>query len=560
MKSRNFLNPLFTAFLLIFVFYFCFLPILSVILYGLNSSEQMVGLSEVLRAFGLLQHSVLLGFAVTVSSLFFGIITAFTLHRLKFRGRSAMKVLMLLPLVNPAFVGSISFIMLFGRRGLITYRMLGLNVSPFGWQGVFFLQTIGFTTLAYLIISGAVRHVDTNLEDAARNLGANEKQVFFRITLPMMKPEIASAGLLVFLGSMSDFTTPMVIGGNFRTLATDLYLQITGQYNMQLASISGIVLLIPCFLVFYLQSKYANRQSYLGDQSQSIGIEYTNILPLVAKSLILLILAMMSVFILNFLFVFVGAFTVSWGSDYSFTFAHLNTVLQSEPQKYLKPLLNSILLAITTGLGSALLGVIAAYLNERRRLKGGRLLETMAMLPAAVPGILFGVGCLVTFKYPFFGIGRYLLPDLEPVILLGTTAILYLVCIARNIHVSMKTCYAILQHIDPDIENAARNLGAGEAYIYHKITLPLLKDAFINSFIKIFSSTMTSLGVIIFLLMPSNKVIVQVLFQSMTGGLSLGVPAVLALMLSGLTLLLMLLFQLLAYGKSVILKIGRLNR
>ncbi|NCA95648.1 MAG: 30S ribosomal protein S2 [Methanomicrobia archaeon] len=114
--------------------------------------------------------------------------------------------------------------------------------------------------------------------------------------------------------------------------------------------------------------------------------------------------------------------------------------------------------------------------------------------------------------------------------------------------------------VDPEIEQAARNLGAGEWTIYRRVTLPLLKDAFANSFIKVFSSTMTALGVIIFLLMPRNKVIVQVLFQSMTGGLNLGVPAVLALMLSLVTLGLMLLFQLMIYGKDAWARLRRLGQ
>ena len=170
------------------------------------------------------------------------------------------------------------------------------------------------------------------------------------------------------------------------------------------------------------------------------------------------------------------------------------------------------------------------------------------------------MGYLVTFKYPFLGIGRYILTDLKPLILLGTSIIVYLSCISRNINVSMKSCYALLEHIDPDLENAAFNLGASKVQTYRYVIIPLLKDAFVNSYIKVFAGTMTSLGVIIFLLMPKNKVIVQVLFQSLTGGMALGVPAVLALSLSFLTLSLMLLFSLLAYGKDSLAKLWRLGK
>lgn len=560
MKKHFSFHQTTAAALMVFAIYFCLMPVFSVLVSGLQRGEGVIGAKEWSRALGLLGNSVGLAVVVTFSSLCLATMAAFTLHRTRFRGRQVCKLLMLLPLVNPSFVGSISFIMLFGRRGLITHQLLGLSISPFGWHGVFVLQSIGFTTLAYLMISAAVQNVDTQLEEAARNLGAQEREVFLRVTLPMMMPEILSAGLLVFLGSMADFTTPMIIGGNFRTLATDLYIQITGLYNLPLASFSGVVLLMPCLLVFVLQYRMAHRKRYYGDASQSTATVYEQLPVWLHRVLIGITVTMIGLFVINILFVFVGAFTVSWGADYSFTWKHLETVLESNLQKYLIPLWNSIALSVFTGVASSLLGVMAAYWIQRRMISYGKWLDAVTMLPATVPGILLGVGCLVTFRYPFFGIGKYVLTNQPPLILLGTTGIVYLVCIARNIHVSMKSCYAVLEHVDPEIEQAARNLGAGEWTIYRRVTLPLLKDAFANSFIKVFSSTMTALGVIIFLLMPRNKVIVQVLFQSMTGGLNLGVPAVLALMLSLVTLVLMLLFQLMMYGKGAFARWRRLGQ
>ena len=219
--------------------------------------------------------------------------------------------------------------------------------------------------------------------------------------------------------------------------------------------------------------------------------------------------------------------------------------------------MNSVVLSVVTGLASSLTGGVLAYLIQREKVRQSRWLDLMAMFPAAVPGILFGIGYLVTFKYPLFGIGKWIFTGVEPLILLGTSLIVYLICVARNINLSMKSCYALLEHIDPELENAACNLGASRFQIYRLVVLPLLKDAFANSFIKVFAGTMTSLGAIIFLLMPKNKVIVQVLFQSLTGGMSLGVPAVLALTLSLLTLVLMLFFQMLIYGKDSLSRIRR---
>lgn len=553
-KIFNKKTSLFIKFINMLVFilicYFCSLPVISVIFYGVNGNGKDVVLSDIINVLDLLKNSMVLGILVVFVALFFGIITTFTLHRINFKGRMLFRILILLPLINPSFVGSISFIMLFGKRGLITHDLLGLSISPFGFHGVFFLQVLGAVTMAYLIISSAIKNIDVSLEEAARNLGYGEFKVFLKVTLPLMIPEITTAGLLIFLSSMADFTTPMIIGGNFRTLATDIYIQITGLYNMKLASISGIFLLIPCFFAFFIQRYYIKKKRYNTDTTINSNIEYTKMNPFVKYIFITVTFLLMSVFIINILFIFVGAFTNNWGSDYSFTLKHVKRAFLDDFSKYLKPFINSVTLSVVTGLLSSFIGVMLAYLIQRKKIRATKMIDFMAMFPAAVPGILFGIGYLVTFKYPLFGIGKYVLKNQTPIILLGTTSIIYIVCVARNINISMKSCYALLEHIEDDIENAALNLGASKLRTYFTIVIPLLKDAFVNSYIKVFSGTMTTLGVIIFLLMPKNKVIVQVLFQSMTGGMNLGVPAVLSLTLSFMTLILMLVFNLIAYGKK----------
>ncbi|NCB71264.1 MAG: iron ABC transporter permease [Clostridia bacterium] len=560
MKNNSRLGNFFTVIIMIMLAYFCLMPVINVIIYGVAGEGKPLAESDILRLFGLLRDSTMLALGVTLASVFFGIVSTITLYRMNFRGRGFIRVLMLLPLVNPSFVGSISFIMLFGKMGLITHDILGLSVSPFGWHGVFFLQVLGSTTIAYLIISSAVRNTDISVEEAARNLGADERTVFMRVTLPMMIPEITSAALLVFLGSMADFTTPLIIGGKFRTLASDLYIQITGLYNMKMASITGIFLLIPCFMAFYAQRKFSKRRKFNLDQHGGSNVEYTRINKALKALMILKTCMVISVFAVNIIFIFVGAFTVNWGYDYTFTLKHFKTAFSVNLIKYLKPLINSITLSVITGIVSSLFGVILAYGIQRDRMIGKKIIDLMAMLPAAIPGILLGIGYLVTFKYPLFGIGKFVLKDVKPLILLGTTLIVYIACIFRNINISMKSCYALLEHVDSDIENASYNLGASKLQTYIWVIIPLLRDAFANSYIKVFSSTMTTLGVIVFLIMPKNKVIIQVLFQSMTGGLVLGVPAVLALTLSVITLALMLSFNVFVYGKEGIRKMGRGNR
>jgi iron(III) transport system permease protein len=144
---------------------------------------------------------------------------------------------------------------------------------------------------------------------------------------------------------------------------------------------------------------------------------------------------------------------------------------------------------------------------------------------------LFGIGYLLTFKHPLFGVGKYIFEGLDPIILLGTGIIIFIICIARYLNIGLKAGYALLEHLDPHLEEASYNLGVSEVKTFIKISLPLLKPAFITAFFKNFTTTMTTLGAIIFLLIPSNKVAVQQIFQRITSS-EIGVAAAMGILLS----------------------------
>lgn len=547
MRKERVLTVAVYCFLAFFVFYFALLPVINVVIYGIKSGEQIgVSYKGITRSLYHLKNSLLVSFIVTIVATLFGIIMAFTLKRIKFKGRCVLKILALLPLVNPPFVGSIAFIMLFGRRGLITHSFLGLNTSPYGWQGIVFIQVLGLGSLAYILISSSIGKIDISLEEAARNLGSSENRIFFTITMPMMFPEISSTALLVFLASMADFSTPLIIGGNFQTLASDLYIQITGMYDMTAASISGVFLLIPCVLAFIIQRYYIQKNTYFTDNLSLDNIEYKEINPYVKYSLISLTVIFVGFVFLKYVFILVGAFTKQWGYDYTFTLMHFKKIFDRD----LTPFINSVKLATCVAAISSFIGVLLAYILNNKRVFMKSFVDFMAVLPAAVPGILFGIGYLVTFKYPVLGIGKYIFVNNKPLILLGTTIIIYIICIARYMNVGLRSGYALLKHLDPDLEKAAYNLGASEIRTFFSVMLPLLREAFFAAFLKNFTTTMTTLGAIIFLLLPSNKVAVQQIFQIITSS-AIGVAASMSLLLSFLSLILLGFFYFIFYINSL---------
>lgn len=531
-----------------FLLYFVALPVISVIIYGVGSEDGMFfSMQDLGKSFGYLKNSLIVSVTVTVVSTLIGLVMAFTINRMSFVGRRIMKVLVLLPFINPPFVGSISYIMLFGKRGLITHQLLGLTISPFGLQGILVMQILGLSSLAYLLISSSIRKIDTNLEDAARNMGASESKVLRTVTLPMMMPEISGTALLVFLASMADFSTPLVIGGGFQTLASNLYIQITGRYDMTSAAISGIILLVPCVAVFLLHKYHISKRSYFSEDSMSTSIVYRNISKKVKFVMISVCAIFLCIIVIQYLFIVVGAMTKQWGHNYNLTFDHIKSLGGGK----FKPFLNSFKLASFSALIASAIGVVLAYIIKMCRPRFAAITDMLATLPAAIPGILFGIGYLVTFKYPILGIGRWWLQDVKGIVLLGTGIIIYLICIARFMNTGLRSGYALLEHVHPDLEKASYNLGAGVLETFYRVIAPLMKDAFYASFLRSFSNGMVTLGAIILLLIPSNKVAVQQIFQIITSS-STGDAAAMALVLSLMTCLFLGFYYMLFYSKDII--------
>lgn len=533
-----------------FLLYFVALPIVSVIIYGLaGENSAFNNIKGIGRSLGYLKNSLIVSVIVTAVATFIGLVMSFTLNRVTFTGRRIMKILVLLPFINPPFVGSISYIMLFGKRGLITHQLLGLTISPFGIQGILIIQILSLSSHAYLLISSSIRKIDTTLEDASRNLGASEWEVFRTVTLQMMRPEIFGTALLIFLESMADFSTPLVIGGSYQTLASDLYIQITGLYDMTTATISGIILLIPCVGVFMLHKYYFSKKSYFSEDSMSLDIEYKHISKKTKFYLVTFCGVFLSFVLAKYLFIVVGALTKSWGHDYTFTLEHIKAL---GGRKY-KPFVNSFKLATVSAFVASVTGVVLAYLIKVRQFKFSAIADFFATVPAAVPGILFGISYLVTFKYPLFGIGRLWLTETKGVVLMGSGIIIYLVCIARFMNTGLRSGYALFEHIHPDIEKASYNLGAGVIQTFVRIIIPLMKDAFSASFLRSFSSGMVTLGAIILLLIPSNKVAVQQVFQIITSS-DTGNAAAMALMLSLMTFVFLSGYNVLFNAKDIIVR------
>ncbi|WP_278524057.1 ABC transporter permease [Clostridium cochlearium] len=252
----------------------------------------------------------------TTTATILGFIYAYSLNYTNMPGKKFFRVVALLPTMAPSVVTGLAFIMLFGRRGIITYKLFNLSVDLYGWVGLWIVQSIAFFPLAYITISGVLKSISPNLELAAQNLGARGFTLFRTVTLKLATPGIASAYLLVAINSFADFGNPMLIGGNYTVLATEAYTQVTGNWDLEVAAALSLLLVIPTMLVFFIQKYYLSKKSYVTVTGKPVSGLNRDIVSKKVEKILFAICLIMSIIILMIIGVVVCfAFTKAFGAN-----------------------------------------------------------------------------------------------------------------------------------------------------------------------------------------------------------------------------------------------------
>lgn len=177
--------------------------------------------------------------------------------------RTLLMAVLLITMVSPPFVSSLAYIQLYGRRGWITHRLLGLRWNPYNCWGVIWMQGISFVPLNAIFLSGILSKLDTGSIRAARDLGASPGAILRDVVLPLIRPGILVSLLLSFVRSLADFGTPVIIGGRFNTIASDIYLQLVGYSNLEKSSAMNMFLMVPSIAAFFLYRYLMTRSDRL---------------------------------------------------------------------------------------------------------------------------------------------------------------------------------------------------------------------------------------------------------------------------------------------------------
>jgi iron(III) transport system permease protein len=442
-----------------------------------------------------LYHSLVVATLVSLIGTIIGFIYAYTITRTDIPFKGFFRMIATAPIISPPFVIALGVIFLFGNHGIIT-ECFNLNWDIYGLPGLVLTETLAYFPIAFMTLEGVLLKIDPAIEESALNLGASKLRTFFTVTLPLAIPGIASAVLLTFIRSLEDFGNPIVIQGDYNVLTVEAYLAVTGMYNMPLGATLALFLLVPTLVVFAVQKYWLAKKSYVTvtGRPTDVGLKSTE---KHIKYPLLAVIVILSLFV--FLFygvVLFASFTKLFGVDNRLSIENFSYAF-SVGVKYITDTLTIALIATPIG---GILATMIAYLVARKQFIGKGALEFISMLNFAVPGVVVGIGYILAFNTP-------------PLQITGTAAILVLVFVFRRMPVGIRGGIAELRQIEPAIEEASTNLGAGFFRSFGRVVLPLIAPAFLSGMIYMFVRCLTAISAVVFLVSSDRQLLTVALLD-----------------------------------------------
>jgi iron(III) transport system permease protein len=430
-----------------------------------------------------LRNSLWVSAMAMIFSLAVGIPFGFFTARFHLPGKSILKTLATLPLILPTFIGAEAWILLLGRKGLLTqlFHQIGISVPTiYGWPGIILVFTLQFFPYVFMMVSASINSIDRSLEESARNLGASSWRVFRTVTLPVVTPAIFGGALIVFYLSIENFGVPTLIGEDYKVLAVQAYNEFISEMggNPSMAGALSMVLVSITLTITILQKYWVERRSYAMSSLRPPEIRRLKPLPTFLIWSFCAFFVFLSLF--PFLVVIVSSVTKTQGPVMyfgQFSLKNLANAIQIAP----RPIFNSFFLATVTTLIGMVFGLAVSYLVVRRRGPATYLLDLLVLFPLIIAGTVLGIALAVTYNK-----GR--------IVLTGTWMILVLAYFIRKVPFSIKTTSSILQQIDASMEEASINLGVPPLRSFLKVIVPLMLPGIAAGAIIMWVTTLAELS------------------------------------------------------------------
>jgi len=490
-------------------------------------------------AWNTVAEATLVGLLTTLLGLAFALVA----QRSRLPLKPLLRALSILPIITPPFVIGLALILLFGRAGVVTVWLANHFDLPrsrwiYGVPGITMAQVLAFTPISMMVLLGVLQGVAPSLEEAAQTLRASPWYCFRTVTWPLIRPGLANAFLIGFIESMADFANPLVIGGNFTVLATDIFFSVVGaSHDQGRAAVLAIVLLAFTLTAFLAQRRWLGRRSYATVAGKGhVGIPA----PLpggLASVCFVAVLPWLILIVAVYGIILIGGFVVSVGRDNTPTLEYFLTAFGIEKGvggwflsgSAWSSFIVTIEVALFAMPFTAALGILTAWLLDRQDFPGRRSFEFLAMMSFAIPGTVIGIAYILAFNVP-------------PISLTGTGTIIAVAFAFRNMPVGIRAGLANLSQIDRSLDEASLTLGARSLGTLLRVIVPMLRPAIIIALVYSFVRAVTAVSAVIFLVTGEyNLATVYIVGRADVG--DYGVAIVYAAMLVVFMMLVLLVIQ-----------------
>ncbi len=491
----------------------------SVIVEGRLSAQTLARLVADPHIRQVVWSTVSLGVTVAVLGTILATLYAYAMTRVALPWKRVWHFIALLPTISPPILMALSLILLYGRRGLVTHEVLGLQTSAlYGYRGLVVAQLLSYFPFAYLLLLNLFRGLDASLEEAASTMGAHPGKVLSTVSLPLLIPGLAGAALLLFGYSLADLGNPLLLGGDYQVLSSEIYQTIIGMYDVPKGAALAVILLMPALLLFFAHKQLSKRTGF-ASVGGSGTLRHPQVAhPIVKAGALLLLGGVSMVIVLQYATVLAGATTKLFGIDNAFTLRHFAAAVTDSRGA----LLDTLALAMTASAVTAVVGVLAAYYVARTALAGRNALDFVANLPLAIPGTVIGLAFALAFNH-------------RPLLLTGTALIIIVAFTVRSLSYSMRSGVVTLNQLHRSLDEASTSMGATSGQTLMRVLLPLLRPALLAGMIFTFTRSVTTLSAVIFVVSPHWSLVTPTILSQMDRG-DVGEAAALSVILVVLVL------------------------
>jgi len=444
----------------------------------------------------------------TAVTLALGMPAAFVFARYRFRGKTVLRALTTIPFVLPAMVVAAAFTALLGSRGWLNSLLMDwfeMARAPVRLQQTIWLILLAHafynTTVVVRIVGGFWSNLDPRLSEAARVLGGNRARVFFEITLPLLLPAVAAAGLLIFLFCFTSFGVILILGGpRFATLEVEIYRQAVALFRLPEASAIALAQIVLTFVVMAIYTRAQARSSLPLNMRPAAATEVPPTTP-ASKLFVALTVAGLLLFLVSPL-VSLALRSLAGGDDPLRYFREL-FVNRTNSLFYVPPGLairNSVFFALITTALALTIGTVTAVLMSRGRARGAALLEPLVLLPLGTSAVTLGFGYLLTMGQPPLNLRAS--PVLVPI---AHTLVAFPFVV--------RTLLPVMRGINPDWREAAAVLGASPWTAWREVDLPIVGRALLVAALFAFTTSMGEFGATLLIARPEFPTMPLVIYR-----------------------------------------------